>query len=1190
MSKFFEEPILSDNQKDDLCSCDQGSVSPEARYNDYRNRMPFHYIEDDINDGYYYWTFGATMEIEFELEGNIAFGEDTDLEPGQIIVDSELSLTSKNPVENRVITEALNNKLDKSSEASDFDQAYIKTTDGKNGLKNISENTLSNSIVSRGPSGRFKILDAVEDDQPITLRQAKIAHAIQADWNQEDTTSEAYIKNKPEIYKGTGTSSLKQKEDPKYNGVIKAVDKNPYAKVLETTLTNEEVIGANGDYAVSLGGNSSAQGKRSLGAGTSSVAKGAYSHSLGDNTVTTIKGTDSTAIGYQTTTDAPASFADGSYTVVLGQKYIEGMFDPLAEPGQPGTPTEPGTTPTDSLEMDKRRGEAGHASGFNSYVSGFAGYADGVSNVADGHISKSSGRSNRSWSYLSKTDGYQSVVKPDDTDPNATGEGSWANGKDIQIVGAKYAYSGGEGNVVIAGADNSFSYGKGLQSKGQSQTVIGQYNENHSEDVFEVGSGQDIVNRKTTFRVTKDGKAYYNEFEVSNLKTTGDKIAELDNKLTPKINSNTTEISNLWTTVRDTNTNLNRLNETKLDKTGGTVTGTLNVKENLNVTGNLNVSGTATAVRTQSLLVIDNVIATNADKKELTTLLSGLALNKNANETYGLMYDPADNTVKFGQGTLSDTGVFTFTAGEGNPIAIRDDSSKFNDNHFVKWDEDTNKFVDSGFLAEDFVDVATQQTISGIKTFTDETHFGTTHFSKDLNVDNASIKVFDTTKDLVTQYKADSITIDNGTNPAAVQYVLNIPKESGTLLVNKFQYSKFDTSNDGDSWTLTDSNKNLELKYQDDNSHSSVSLEKDYIELFDVNGTGTAKVNLSSNIITLDSESTEGQHKLFRITPDKVTIGNSTDAALIEIDSNSTKFNNRPQVKDNGNYVNIALSNDLNNYVTTQSESADNYYAQLTNENGIISARIFQNGNETDTQNLIVDKDGVRILNNKVATENQLTNKVDKLAESLRSQAYVKDSNGDNTGLSYTYTDEGGTLAVRNASGQLQVSAPLNAKDAANKEFVENSKYVVGNGLNLTEATNTLNANIVKIQDSISTEFTPDENGVVTIPKGSRTNFGLLKSNFVDGIQSPNGILAIWPASKEDLDKRTNSFSGTLYPDGPMRPIVYNAINYAVKAALTDNKRIGTETTASTAFTDTEKDRACEVLGAVRYAMKVTIL
>lgn len=140
----------------------------------------------------------------------------------------------------------------------------------------------------------------------------------------------------------------------------------------------------------------------------------------------------------------------------------------------------------------------------------------------------------------------------------------------------------------------------------------------------------------------------------------------------------------------------------------------------------------------------------------------------------------------------------------------------------------------------------------------------------------------------------------------------------------------------------------------------------------------------------------------------------------------------------------------------------------------------------------------------------------------------------------------------------------------------------INNGL--TVADGKIKANIAKIQDSTSNEFTPDENGVVTIPNGSRTNFGLLKSNYVDGIQSPNGILAIWPASKEDINKRTNSFSGTLYPDGPMRPIVYNAINYVVKSALTGDKRIGTETTTtdSTTFTDTEKDRACEILGASR--------
>lgn len=370
------------------------------------------------------------------------------------------------------------------------------------------------------------------------------------------------------IEDGKGTAAIQQTADPKYNGVIKASTKNPYAKVLYPELTDAEPLGAIGDYAASFGGNSSVQAKRGIGGGTSSVTKGAYSQSLGDNTVTTPKASDSTAIGYQTTTDAPAAFTHGSFTVVMSQKYIEGMFDPSTEPGQGGSgqPTEPGTTPADTLEMDTRRGEAASAGGFNSYSSGFAAETDGVSNVADGHISKSSGRSNRSWSYLSKTDGKNSVVKPDPTNADATGEGSWANGDNIQIIGAKYAYSGGNNNIVFAGADNSFSYGEGLQVKHKNQVVIGQYNDSSdstNNDLVVIGAGTGNSNRKNAIRITEDGKLYYGDFEVSNLKTTNDAIISLDNELTPKITGNTTEITKLWSTLRDTNTNLNRLNETK---------------------------------------------------------------------------------------------------------------------------------------------------------------------------------------------------------------------------------------------------------------------------------------------------------------------------------------------------------------------------------------------------------------------------------------------------------------------------------------------------------------------------------------------------------------------------------------------------------------------------------------------------
>ena len=876
----------------------------------------------------------------------------------------------------------------------------------------------------------------------ITLAQQRADFAIPIPKKDTDLIDKKYadeIVASLNIQKGTGTSSIQQKADPKYNGVIKAATKNPYAKVLYPELTDAEPIGAIGDYAASFGGNSSVQAKRGIGGGTSSVTKGAYSQSLGDNTVTTPKASDSTAIGYQTTTDAPGAFTHGSYTVVMSQKYIEGMFDPSVEPGQgggSGQPTEPGTTPVDTLEMDTRRGEAASAGGFNSYASGFAAEVDGVSNVADGHISKSSGRSNRSWSYLSKTDGKNSVVKPDQTDENATGEGSWANGDNIQIIGAKYAYSGGSNNIVFAGADNSFSYGEGLQVKHKNQIVLGQYNDSNNNDLFVFGVGTGNSDRKNALRVSNEGKFYYGDFEVSNLKTTNDAVASLDNKLSPKITGNTTEITNLWKTLRDTNTNLNNLNEAKYDKTGGTIGG------NVIITGDLTVNGTQHINNTENLNVENAMIYSNAKGATLATN-GGIGIKKNATDVYAIVYDPVSDSVKLGLGKSDANGVFTFNANEGQPVAIRDDSSKFNANHFIKWNEEQKKLVDSGYLAEDFVDVATQQTIAGMKTFTDEVHFGTTHFNKDLNVDNAAVKIFDNLKDLVTRYKADSIVIDNGTGSSAVQYVLTLPKETGTLLLNKFKYSTFGSSNDGDSWNLTDGTKNLEIKYQDANSHSSIFLEKDYIELSDINGTGSAKVSLASNVITLDTVDSSDKHKIIRINPDKVSIGNSTDTPLVEIDSLSAKFSNRPQVKDNGNYVNVALVDDLNNYVPTQSESTDKYYAQITNENGIISARIFQNGGE-DVQNLIISKDGVKVLGKSVANTEQVDGKVDKLPASLINQAYVRNADGEDTGLAYTYTDEGNTLALRNASGQLQVSDPSQDKDATNKSYADNlnARYV----------------------------------------------------------------------------------------------------------------------------------------------------
>lgn len=128
----------------------------------------------------------------------------------------------------------------------------------------------------------------------------------------------------------------------------------------------------------------------------------------------------------------------------------------------------------------------------------------------------------------------------------------------------------------------------------------------------------------------------------------------------------------------------------KFDKTGGAITGDVAIQ------GDLTVSGTTTTEYEKQLLVEDNVIATNANKVDLQTLLSGLAINKNPNATYGIMYDPVDDTVKFGEGTLDENNKFVFKEDEGSPLAIRADSGTFTDTHLVKWDAASKSFVDAG--------------------------------------------------------------------------------------------------------------------------------------------------------------------------------------------------------------------------------------------------------------------------------------------------------------------------------------------------------------------------------------------------------------------------------------------------------------------------------------------------------------
>ena len=135
---------------------------------------------------------------------------------------------------------------------------------------------------------------------------------------------------------------------------------------------------------------------------------------------------------------------------------------------------------------------------------------------------------------------------------------------------------------------------------------------------------------------------------------------------------------------------------TKLDIAGGTITGDLDVDGDFVVSGDFTAKGKTFIEEATTLAVKNAIIETNAGKTDLKTLLSGLVINKNSTTAYGFVYDPTDDTVKFGQGSVDENGVFTFNSGEGAPIATRADSSTFTANHLVKWDNTKKRFVDAG--------------------------------------------------------------------------------------------------------------------------------------------------------------------------------------------------------------------------------------------------------------------------------------------------------------------------------------------------------------------------------------------------------------------------------------------------------------------------------------------------------------
>lgn len=168
----------------------------------------------------------------------------------------------------------------------------------------------------------------------------------------------------------------------------------------------------------------------------------------------------------------------------------------------------------------------------------------------------------------------------------------------------------------------------------------------------------------------------------------------------------TIEVDKYEKAIQQLNEQISSLEARKFDKAGGGISGDVNIGGNVFIGKDLTVAGNSTIQEAGHLKIKDAVIITNSDGEKLA-VLSGLAIRKGENdsgvdETYGIMYDFASNSVKLGLIYTDENGNYQFLAEEGQPVATRADSAELAEHGIALWDAANHRFIAKDMTNIDF--------------------------------------------------------------------------------------------------------------------------------------------------------------------------------------------------------------------------------------------------------------------------------------------------------------------------------------------------------------------------------------------------------------------------------------------------------------------------------------------------------
>jgi len=238
------------------------------------------------------------------------------------------------------------------------------------------------------------------------------------------------------------------------------------------------------------------------------------------------------------------------------------------------------------------------------------------------------------------------------------------------------------------------------------------------------------------------------------------------------------------------------------------------------------------------------------------------------------------------------------------------------------------------------------------------------------------------------------------------------------------------------------------------NSDNGDGTNKDYVALYDAN-----KIDLEEN-----------GSKYELVFPKKsgtfATIGDLSAALdlkvsefknVAELDSSIDTW----QLTDDNSMISLLHDDDTSTTAinlskghiglqTYEEKNGDTESAVIAFDSGTITLGVNDTATEKSTT-LTIDENGATLNNKRVITETDIEGKVNTLAQGIVAEVYVRNEDGEDGSLAYTYSAEGNTIAKRSASGTLAVETPTQPQDAANKAFVETQCANIPKGIVISD-------------------------------------------------------------------------------------------------------------------------------------------